>query len=109
MFDGSKWQRQCSGECAATEPGGAGTDRGGDGNVMKVLITGAGGNLGRVVVPALVEQGHTPRLMDFRQLETAHEFVQGDVRYVEQVRRAVAEVDAVVDDARLHGSQLRNW
>jgi UDP-glucose 4-epimerase len=56
---------------------------------MKVLITGAGGNLGRVVVPALIEQGHTPRLMDFRPLETPHEFVQGDVRNMEDVRRAV--------------------
>jgi UDP-glucose 4-epimerase len=47
---------------------------------MKIPITGAGGNLGRVVVPALVEQGHTPRLMDFRPLQTPYESVQADVR-----------------------------
>jgi UDP-glucose 4-epimerase len=28
---------------------------------MKVLVTGAGGNLARVVVPALAAAGHTPR------------------------------------------------
>ncbi len=76
---------------------------------MKVLITGAGGNLGRVVVPALVEQGHTPRLMDFRPLETPHEFVPGDVRTMADVRRAVAGVDAVVHAAALHGIHLRQW
>lgn len=30
---------------------------------MRVLITGAGGNLGRALVPALVEAGHTPQLI----------------------------------------------
>ena len=76
---------------------------------MHVLITGAGGNLGRALVPALVEAGHTPRLMDFRPLETAHPFIQGDVRNADDVRRAVAGMDAVVHAAALHGIHLRNW
>jgi UDP-glucose 4-epimerase len=76
---------------------------------MKVLITGAGGNLGWVVVPALVEQGHTPRLMDFRPLQTSHEFVQRDVRNMEEVRRAVAGVNAVVHAAALHGIHRDKW
>jgi UDP-glucose 4-epimerase len=76
---------------------------------MKVLITGAGGNLGRVVAPALVEQGHTPRLMDFRPLQTPYEFVQADVRDLDQLRRAVAGVDAIVHAAALHGIHLRQW
>lgn len=76
---------------------------------MHVLITGAGGNLGRALVPALVEAGHTPRLMDFRPLETPHSFIQGDVRRADDVRRAVAGVDAVVHAAALHGIHLRNW
>ena len=76
---------------------------------MKILITGAGGNLGRVVVPALVEQGHTPRLMDFRPLDTPYEYVQADVRDLDQVRRAVAGVDAIVHAAALHGIHLRQW
>ena len=40
---------------------------------MKVLVTGAGGNLARVVVPALAAAGHTPRLLDFRPIDTGHE------------------------------------
>lgn len=76
---------------------------------MKVLITGAGGNLGRVLVPALLEQGHTPRLMDFRPLESPHQTVQGDVRHFEDVQRAMEGVDAVVHAAALHGIHLRKW
>ena len=38
---------------------------------MKVLVTGAGGNLARVVVPALAAAGHTLRLLDFRPIDTA--------------------------------------
>jgi hypothetical protein len=41
---------------------------------VKVLVTGAGGNLGRVVVPALVDAGHTPRLVDARAIDTQHDF-----------------------------------
>ena len=76
---------------------------------MKVLITGAGGNLGRVVAPALVEAGHTPRLFDSRPLETEYEFIQGDVRSPSDVARAVEGVDAIVHAAALHGIHLRKW
>lgn len=48
---------------------------------MKVPIAGAGGKLGRALVPMLLEQGHTPCLMDFRPLETLHDFVRADVRH----------------------------
>jgi UDP-glucose 4-epimerase len=47
---------------------------------MKVLVTGAGGNLARVVVPALAAAGHTPRLLDVRPIDTTHELLQGDLR-----------------------------
>ncbi|RYX86488.1 NAD(P)-dependent oxidoreductase [bacterium] len=76
---------------------------------MKVLITGAGGNLGRALVPLLVEQGHMPRLMDFRPLDSPHEFVQGDVRNPADVQRAVDGVDAIVHGVALHGIHLRKW
>jgi UDP-glucose 4-epimerase len=76
---------------------------------MNVLITGAGGNLGRVVAPALIEAGHTARLMDFRPLQTPHEFVQGDVRNLADVRRAVVGQDAIVHAAALHGIHRDNW
>jgi UDP-glucose 4-epimerase len=76
---------------------------------MRVLITGAGGNLGRSLIPALVAAGHTPRLMDFRPLETPSEFVQGDVRNPQDVKEAVSGVEAIVHSAALHGIHLRKW
>ncbi len=76
---------------------------------MRVLITGAGGNLGRAAIPALEEQGQTLRLLDFRPLDTAHEFVAGDVRDPAAVARAMAGVDAVVHGAALHGVHLETW
>ena len=75
----------------------------------RVLVTGAGGNLGRAVVPALVEAGHDPVLFDFRPLSTDHEFVQGDVRDPQVVARAMDGVDAVVHAAALHGIHLQSW
>ncbi|BCM94409.1 uronate dehydrogenase [Abditibacteriota bacterium] len=76
---------------------------------MKVLITGAGGNLGRALVPLLLKQGHTPRLLDFRPLDTPHEFVQGDVRNLADVQRAVEGVDGIIHGAALHGIHMRKW
>jgi hypothetical protein len=35
---------------------------------MRVLVTGAGGNLGKAVVPALVLEGHEPILSTFAEL-----------------------------------------
>lgn len=76
---------------------------------MRVLVTGAGGNLGRAVVPALVAAGHHPVLFDMRELDGEEEFVQGDVRDAEGLARVVAVVDAVVHGAALHGIHLRTW
>jgi UDP-glucose 4-epimerase len=47
---------------------------------VRVLITGGGGNLGRVLAPVLMEAGHEPVLMDNRALASPHETVRGDVR-----------------------------
>ncbi len=76
---------------------------------MRVLVTGAGGNLGRAAVPALVEAGHEPVLFDFRPIETEHEFVEGDVRDPAALARAMHGADAVVHAAALHGIHLQAW
>jgi UDP-glucose 4-epimerase len=77
---------------------------------MKILLTGAGGNLGRVLAPALAAAGHEVRLFDFRALESSpFETVQGDVRNLDDIRGAVAGVDAIVHAAALHGIHLSKW
>jgi UDP-glucose 4-epimerase len=73
---------------------------------MKVLITGAGGNLGRALAPALEEQGHEPIFMDYRNVDTSYRFLLGDVRNKEDVFKAVEGVDAIVHAAALHGIHL---
>jgi len=42
---------------------------------MKVLLTGAGGNLGRVLAPTLAQHGFEPVLMDYRPIETTSPFI----------------------------------
>jgi nucleoside-diphosphate-sugar epimerase len=76
---------------------------------MRVLITGAGGNLGRVLAPALAAEGHVPLLLDARPLDSEHESIQGDVRDRETVDRAVQGVDAVIHGAALHGVHVDRW
>lgn len=77
---------------------------------MKILLTGAGGNLGRVLAPALAAAGHELRLFDFRPLESSpFETVVGDVRDLDAVRGAVEGVDAIVHAAALHGIHLSKW
>lgn len=77
---------------------------------MKILLTGAGGNLGRVLAPALAAAGHELRLFDFRPLESSpFETVVGDVRNLDDIRSAVAGVDAIVHAAALHGIHLSKW
>ena len=77
---------------------------------MKILITGAGGNLGRAIIPALLAAGHTVRLFDFRALgETGAETIVGDVRNIDDVLAAVSGVDAIVHAAALHGIHLAKW
>jgi nucleoside-diphosphate-sugar epimerase len=76
---------------------------------VRVLITGAGGNLGRAAIPALEAEGHALRLFDFRPIDTDHELIIGDVRDAAAVAGAVAGVDAVVHGAALHGVHLDTW
>ncbi len=76
---------------------------------MRVLITGGGGNLGRVLAPALEEAGHEPVLMDNRELKTPYETVRGDARNRAEVSGAVRGADVVVHAAALHGIHLDKY
>jgi UDP-glucose 4-epimerase len=76
---------------------------------MRVLITGGGGNLGRVLAPTLEEAGHEPILMDNRDLETPHKAVRGDVRDRASVLEVFRETDVVVHAAALHGIHLEKY
>ncbi len=75
---------------------------------MRILITGAGGTLGTALVPLLVEAGHTPVLFDIQLIQTPYEFVQGDVRNLEDVRAAAQDADLIVHTAAIHGVHLRD-
>lgn len=77
--------------------------------MKKVLITGAGGNLGRVLAPALAEKGYEPVLMDYRLIESDFKFIRADVTRKEDVYKAVQGVDAIVHAAALHGIHLSKY
>lgn len=62
---------------------------------MKVLITGAGGFLGRRMTPVLARD-NTLRLADIRLFESTHEVMVGDVTSLDDARRMVAGMDALV-------------
>jgi UDP-glucose 4-epimerase len=74
---------------------------------VNVVVTGAGGNLGRVAIPALQTYGHDVRAVDFRsEVDGA---LHADLRDPADVRRAVAGADAVVHAAALHGVHLDRY
>lgn len=76
--------------------------------MVQVLITGAGGTLGRSLIPRLARAGHTVRALDVRPGDSdgATEWIVGDVRDAGVVRAAVRGVDVVVHGAALHGIHL---
>jgi 3beta-hydroxy-delta5-steroid dehydrogenase/steroid delta-isomerase len=80
------------------------------------LVTGAAGFLGRHLVAELLRRGHRVRGFDCQPLAMSAsglEFVQGDVREMEDVRKAVVGVDtifhtaAVLDFATFAGREQR--
>lgn len=74
-----------------------------------VLITGAGGSLGRVLAPLLEDRGDAVRLLDSRPLDLPYASTVGDVRDVEAVREAARGADAIVHGAAIHGIHVDKW
>lgn len=67
---------------------------------MKVLVTGATGNLGSRLVPALVTAGYSVRALSRQPRASGDlEWVQGDLRTGDGIRGAVDGVDAIVHAA----------
>jgi 3beta-hydroxy-delta5-steroid dehydrogenase/steroid delta-isomerase len=82
------------------------------------LVTGASGYLGEHLIRELLRRGARVRGFDIRPLTLRHphfEFVSGDVRSFEQVRKAcegvatVFHVAAVLDFARFATAAQREW
>lgn len=63
---------------------------------MKILVTGGGGFLGTGMAEPIAKAGHTLRLMGRREFETPHERFQGDASNLDDVRRALEGMEAVV-------------
>jgi nucleoside-diphosphate-sugar epimerase len=83
---------------------------------MRILVTGGAGYLGSVLVPALLEQGHTVRVLDALRHEPGtllscfayhtFSFVRGDVREAETLKRALDGVEAIIPLAALVGMPI---
>lgn len=70
---------------------------------MRVVITGAGGNLGTRLVPLLADAGHEPVLFDRRPVETPYESFLGDIRDFADVQATLRGADIVVHLAAILG------
>lgn len=73
---------------------------------MRILITGAAGTLGRVLLPRLAAAGHAVIALDLLAADGQAQWIEGDVRDATAVSAAMKEIDLVVHTAALHGIHL---
>lgn len=81
---------------------------------MKILVTGGAGYVGSVLVPELLKRGHEIRVLDnlmYGQtsllpffIDDAFEFIKGDIRDVETVKKAVNDMDMIIHLAAIVGA-----
>jgi nucleoside-diphosphate-sugar epimerase len=71
---------------------------------MKILITGAGGNVGSGMISRLSASGHTLVLSDVNKLaQSEHEFVQADAQIGVGLERAAQGCEAILHLPAWHG------
>jgi len=68
---------------------------------MKVLLTGGGGDLGRLLVPALIARGDEPVIFDLRS--PSRPAILGSITDRRAVRHALEGAECVIHIAALHG------
>jgi UDP-glucose 4-epimerase len=75
---------------------------------VRIVVTGAAGTLGRVLLPRLKTAGHAVVAIDLLRGSEDVEWHQADIRDPASVDRAVAKADVIVHGAALHGIHLRD-
>ncbi len=83
---------------------------------MKVLVTGGAGYLGSVLVPELLKRDYEVRVLDNLMYgsnsllqyfaEDTFEFIKGDIRDIETVKKSVKDMDAIIHLAALVGAPV---
>ena len=73
---------------------------------MKVLLTGGSGDLGRTLVPGLLDKGHTPVILDVRaprDLKQGAVFIEGSILDRPKLAEIFRGCDCIVHIAAWHG------
>jgi nucleoside-diphosphate-sugar epimerase len=73
---------------------------------MKVLLTGGSGDLGRTLVPGLLDRGHTPVILDVRpprDLKQGAVFIEGSILDRPKLTEIFRGCDCIVHIAAWHG------
>ncbi|MDQ3691027.1 MAG: NAD(P)-dependent oxidoreductase [Chloroflexota bacterium] len=73
---------------------------------MRIVITGAAGTLGGVLIPRLMAAGHVAVAVDLRRGHHDAEWHVADIRDAEAVTDVTAGADLIVHGAALHGIHL---
>jgi nucleoside-diphosphate-sugar epimerase len=76
---------------------------------MKILITGAAGNVGTGIVEKLVHSNHDIRLSDLHIMDTSFPFYQADIRDKGALDQASEGMDVIVHTPAFHGIHIGKY